>query len=166
MIKTISLGLTALFLTASPIAYAQAPQGAAPMQERRAAPDLKALTEARIAVVKAALQLTPEQMKYWPAIEEAIRSRAATRQQRLANLAARRNQPVDFQPIDFMRRRADVLAERAAGLKKLADAWQPLYATLDEDQKRRMRVVAVLAIRELRNAVDSRMQDDDDEDED
>src|SRR5262249_10776860 len=35
------------------------------------AADLKALTDARIGIVKAALQLTPEQAKYWPAVEEA-----------------------------------------------------------------------------------------------
>jgi hypothetical protein len=30
-------------------------------------------------------------------------------------------------PIEGLRERADALAQRAAGLKKLADAWQPLY---------------------------------------
>jgi hypothetical protein len=65
-----------------------------------------------------------------------------------------------------LQRRADILAQRSAGLKKLADAWQPLYATLDADQKRRMRVVAVVAIRELRAAVENRRMQDEDDDED
>jgi hypothetical protein len=38
----------------------------------------------RIDLVKAALQLTPDQQKYWPAIENAIRARAEDRKARLA----------------------------------------------------------------------------------
>jgi hypothetical protein len=36
--------------------------------------------DARVAMVKAALELRADQEKYWPAIEEAIRSRAKERQ--------------------------------------------------------------------------------------
>src|SRR5262249_38652512 len=36
---------------------------------------------ARIGIVKAVLQLTPEQAKYWPAVEEAIRARAQAQYQ-------------------------------------------------------------------------------------
>lgn len=66
-----------------------------------------------------------------------------------------------------MKTRAENLAQRADSLKKLADAWQPLYATLDQDQKRRMRVLAVLSVREMREAIDNRrmLHDDDDDDE-
>jgi hypothetical protein len=52
--------------------------------------------------------------------------------------------------------RADAMAERAAGLKKLADAWQPLYETLDTNQKARMRLLAVVVLREMRDPVESR----------
>jgi len=31
-------------------------------------------------------------------------------------------------PIAFLNRRADALAQRSADLKKLADAWEPLHA--------------------------------------
>jgi ribosomal 50S subunit-associated protein YjgA (DUF615 family) len=47
------------------------------------------LTDIRVGVIKAALQLTPEQDKLWPAVEEAIRARAETRQRRLAALGER-----------------------------------------------------------------------------
>ena len=50
------------------------------------------LTDARIGIVKAVLQLTPEQAKYWPAVEEAIRARAQTRYQRIAAVAERLGQ--------------------------------------------------------------------------
>jgi hypothetical protein len=42
--------------------------------------------------------------------------------------------PRERTPVELMRERADVLAQRAANLKKLADAWQPLYATLESDK--------------------------------
>jgi hypothetical protein len=135
------------------------------------AEDLNALTDARIAIIKSALQLTPDQERLWPAVEDAIRARAKARQDRLQSLTtgvAERGGPIqilrDRNPIDFLNRRADVLAQRADGLKKLAAAWQPLYQTLTPDQKRRMGMLAVIAIRELRTAIeDRRMQSDEDE---
>ena len=168
MLKTVAAGLTALFVTASSLAYAQAPSTAGSEQEeqRLSAADLNALTDARIAVVKAALQLTPEQAKYWPPVEEAIRSRATGRQTRLAALARLRDQG-DRDPIDMVRHRADALAQRSAELKQLADAWQPLYSTLSSDQKQRLRVYAVHVLRMVPKAIElRRMQNEDEGDED
>jgi hypothetical protein len=34
------------------------------------------LTDVRIDIVKIALKMTPDQEKYWPAVEDAIRARA------------------------------------------------------------------------------------------
>jgi hypothetical protein len=87
MLKLVAAGLTALFVTASPIANAQAPAGG----PRLSAADFDRLTDARVNLVKAALQLTPDQEKYWPAVEAAIRSRAKDRQARVAAAAARLN---------------------------------------------------------------------------
>lgn len=83
---------------------------------------------------------TPEQEKHWPAVAEAIRAKAEARYQGAA-FAERR----DGDPIERLRKRADASAQRAAALKKLADAWQPLYQSLDSDQKTRMRVLRDLA---------------------
>ena len=138
--KTVAAGLTALFVTASSLAYAQPPSTTGSEQEepRLSSADLNALTDARIGIVKAALQLTPEQAKYWPAVEEAIRNRAMGRQTRLAALAQQRDQG-DRDPIDMVRHRADALAQRSAELRQLADAWQPLYSSLSPDHKQRPR---------------------------
>jgi hypothetical protein len=168
VLKTVAAGLTALFVTASSLAYAQAPSTAGSEQEepKLSAADLSALTDARIAIVKAALQLTPEQAKYWPAVEEAIRNRATGRQARLAARARQRDQG-DRDPIDVVRHRADALAERSAELKQLADAWQPLYSTLSPDQKQRLRVYAVHILRIVPRAIElRRMQNEDESDED
>ena len=51
---------------------------------------------------------------------------------------------------------ADALTQRGANLKKLADAWQPLYQSLDADQKRRLRVFAARIIPHVMDAVDTR----------
>jgi hypothetical protein len=56
-----------------------------------------------------------------------------------------------------MHRRADALAERSADLKKLADAWQPLYSTLSPDQKRRMAFLTVFVLRQVRSGIEQRM---------
>jgi hypothetical protein len=63
MLKTVAAGPTALFVTASSLAYAQAPSatttatsGGDQQAARLSAADLNALTDARIGIVKAALQ--------------------------------------------------------------------------------------------------------------
>jgi len=85
MLKIVAAGVTALFVTAPPLAYAQTPAAAA----TQSAADLGTLTDMRINVVKAALQLTPDQQKYWPVIEDAIRARAEHRQARMADAKKR-----------------------------------------------------------------------------
>ena len=163
MLKLVAFGLTTLFLTASPQAYAQVP--AAGAIDRLTTGDVSAITDARINLVKAALQLTPDQEKMWPAVEDAIRARAKDRATRIGNAETRLRElrdksPIealrDRNPVEFLHRRADVLAQRAADLKKLADAWQPLYQTLNPEQRRRMAALAVLVFREMRDGLEQR----------
>lgn len=165
MPKFLAAGLAALFITTSSLAYAQAPSamaaGSGPTPQ-----DLAALTDTRIELVKTALQMTPEQQKLWPPVEEAIRGRAAMRQGRIAKLAAAMNSDKDYTPIEILRARADGLVERGTALKKLVDAWQPLYDSLDARQKVRLRILAVLAVREMRDRAAERLEaadNDDDE---
>jgi hypothetical protein len=169
MLKSITVGVAAIFVGASSLAHAQSPSAGA--AERVSAADFGALTDARIAIVKATLQLTSDQERYWPAIEDAIRLRAKDRQGRIASaertVGERRANPIeavrDRDPIDFIHRRADALNQRAADLKKLADAWQPLYQTLNPEQKRRMGYLAMYVVREMRDrAEDRRVQSADD----
>jgi hypothetical protein len=118
--------------------------------------------------------MTPDQEKFWPAIEEAIRARPKDRQARIAAAAERLREqgdrsPIealrDRNPVEFMQRRAEALAQRAADLKKLADAWQPLYPTLTPEQKRRMAAVAIFVLREMRNELEQRRLHSEDDDE-
>lgn len=172
MLRIVGAGVAALFISASPLAYAQTLSAGAP--GRLSAPDFASLADARIEITKAALKLTSDQEKYWPAVEEAIRNRAKNRQARMAKAAERVSEmrdksPIEVlrnrNPVDFMQRRADALAQRSADLKKLAEAWQPLYQTLSPDQKQRLGLLAVVVIREVRNRVDQRragFEDDED----
>jgi len=165
MLKILAAGVTAILVMASAPAYAQATSDG----ERLTTADLSALTDMQIDIVKAALQLTPDQEKYWPPIENAIRDRAKDRQARVADaakrMAERRGDSVlevlrNRDPVEFMRRRADALEQRGADLKKLADAWQPLYQTLKPDQKKRMAFLTLLV---LRDVIDARARLDNDE---
>jgi zinc resistance-associated protein len=123
------------------------------MPWRPNAEDAAAFTDAHIAALKAGLKLTPEQEKNWPAVEAAIRDlakdradRMKARMERMAALReARRGgdnaQPGSAQPgpdaIARLREGADAMTARAANLKKLADAAEPLYKSLDDGQKHR-----------------------------
>jgi LTXXQ motif family protein len=136
--------------------------------------DRALLTDARIDLLQAALHLTPEQQKYWPAIESALRARGKFRQARAEAVAERVDQAKKAglaatiqkrDPVDFLRRRAQAMSARATELNKLADAWQPLYQTLSTEQKRRMAMLAIYTMREMRSRVeDRRIQALDDED--
>ena len=67
-------------------------------------------------------------------------------------------------PVEFLQRRAEALAQRAADLKKFAEAWQPLYQTLSPEQKRRMGALTIYVLRELRNDLEHRHIQSADED--
>jgi hypothetical protein len=116
--------------------------------------DLNTLTDARIAMAKAMLQMSPEQTKFWPPVEEAIRNGAEARYRRIAQMRAMMEHS-EREPdlVAMMRGRADALSERATNLRKLADAWQPLYQSLNADQKDRLRLVTSHVLHEVRGAL-------------
>jgi hypothetical protein len=107
--------------------------------------DRAAFADARIAAVHAGLKLSADQEKLWPPVEAAVREFAKLRIDR-AN--ARMNASPDDagqqkpdDPVARLRERADNLATSAAAMKKIADAADPLYKTLDDGQKRRLAVL-------------------------
>ena len=69
-------------------------------------------------------------------------------------------------PIAFLQRRSEALAQRSADLDKLAEAWQPLYNTLSHEQRQRMAALAIFVLHDMSDAVDRRraMQSADDDD--
>jgi zinc resistance-associated protein len=110
-------------------------------QRQWTADDMRAFAEARIAALKAGLALKPDQERNWPAFEQALRSRAKDRIDRMQARAAAPPQPVT-DPVERLKRGADAATRRGAALKQLADAAAPLYQSLDDAQKNRFRILA------------------------
>jgi hypothetical protein len=97
-----------------------------------------AQADARTASIKADLRLTAEQEKNWPGFETALHGIDKNRADRRVALQAEREQSKDADDvIVYLSSEAKRLGERSTDVKKLADAAQPLYASLDEQQKKR-----------------------------
>jgi LTXXQ motif family protein len=166
MLKKIVIGTITLFLAGSSIANAQSSQTSSTATPQRLnATDRSTLTDMRVDLVKAALQLTPEQEKYWPAVESAIRAGAEDRNARIAKIQETVGRRADESrieamrnrdPIAYLQRRSQALAQRSADLDKLAEAWQPLYNTLSQEQRQRMAGLAIFVLHEMSEAVDRR----------
>lgn len=140
MWKGIVAGTAALAIVGTSVVFAQQRFGR-PDDSQRWRPnteDLRAFGEARLAGLKAGLALSAEQEKNWPAFEQAARDFG---KMRLDRVTAMRNAPASNDPVERMRQRATAMADTGAALKKLADATDPLYKSLDESQKRRFAVL-------------------------
>ena len=140
MRKTLTLFTAAVLLTGTAFA------GSAVARDRSDRSDRSELTAnqmtdqaaARAAQLKADLRLTPEQEKNWSAFEVSVVEMWKNQtQRRIAWRAAHAKQQENVDLIDEMRKEADEQIDRSNERKKLADASQPLYASLDDQQKRR-----------------------------
>jgi LTXXQ motif family protein len=137
-------GIAALAIAGTTAVYAQHHQwfhdrmGHARMNPE----DRAAMADAKIAAVHAGLKLSADQEKLWPPVESAVRDLVKIRLDRAAAREAMAAKPDDDQsqsdPVARLRKRAENMAASAAVLKKIADAADPLYKTLDDGQKRRL----------------------------
>jgi hypothetical protein len=137
MRKTLILATTAVMLAGTAIT------GAAVARDRSDRTELTSsqITDqaaARAARMKADLRLTPEQEKNWSAFETAVVDmwKKQTEQQ-IAWRNAHAKQQGSADLIDEMRKDAEQQIDEANARKKLADAAQPLYSSLDDQQKHR-----------------------------
>jgi hypothetical protein len=144
-------GVAALAIAGSTAVYAQHHRWFNGHHMRMSSEDRAAFTDARIAAVKAGLKLTPDQEKLWPPVETAVRDFAKLRIDRAnARMNAQQDDSRDAQkqdsqnvpdPVTRLRDRAETMAATAAAMKKIADAADPLYKTLDDSQKRRLAIL-------------------------
>jgi hypothetical protein len=128
----------ALVLGAAPLDFAAArSRGARSDRAPQTANQILDEEVAQIAQIRAKLRLAPEQEKNWSDLEGVLRDIAKKRADRIVAMRAELAQqkgPVDL--VEQWRGIADVLNERSIELKTLADAAQPLYASLDAEQKK------------------------------
>jgi hypothetical protein len=123
----------------------EAPVESGTHHPRYSAEDFATFTDVRIAALKSGLQLKPAQENKWLALETALREQAKAHAARAAeshDKAEEHHEPHDV--IEGLRERAKRLEEHSVELqaiavefRKLADAAEPLYESLDEAQKRR-----------------------------
>jgi zinc resistance-associated protein len=156
MFKPVVVATAALAIAGSSLVYAQqrfgGPGGSRDDGQRFehrhhhfSAEDMAAFADARIAALKAGLQLTTDQAKNWPAFEQALRDMAQLRiQRKQAEGAAEQGQAPAGQanPFDRLAQKADNLSKFSAALKHLADAGAPLFASLTDAQKTRFHILA------------------------
>ena len=96
-------------------------------------------SRAHTARIKADLRLTPEQEKNWAGFENAMIAIDKTNAER--RVAMKTESEAAKAPVDIiaeMREQAKFMNERSVDRKTLADAAQPLYVSLNDQQKQRL----------------------------
>ena len=101
------------------------------------AEQIVANSDANIERIKTELKLTPEQEKHWAGFNSAMHYLGHNGADRLNLRVARakRDPPDDI--IEQMRNEAQFLNDRAVDQRNVADAAEPLFASLDDKQKAR-----------------------------
>jgi zinc resistance-associated protein len=100
--------------------------------------DRAAFFDAHIASIHAGLRLTPDQERLWPPVESAVRDMG---RQMMEMRDQRRSQAAPADPLDRMARMGEMSTRRGQAMTRLADAARPLYASLSDEQKRRLRTL-------------------------
>ena len=160
MTRHILLAFAALAAwTFAPAAQAASDQSSQPSMERMQnwAADHEAFLDAKIAGLKAGLTLTPDQEKLWPPFEAAVRDAAKLHMdqmksmmgdmQKMRQMMQGMNKSEDMKdmtsageavsPVDRLEAMGQRMSARGAAIEKVASAAKPLYASLDDSQKRR-----------------------------
>lgn len=111
------------------------------MMGRFSQDDMLAFADAHIAALHAGLKLSAEQDKLWPPVEEAMRNLARLHVAHLQAMRQGTGLMIMSDPIGGLRNLSERMAQGAEALRKLADAAAPLYAKLDDAQKRRLPIL-------------------------
>ena len=88
--------------------------------------------EDRIAYLHSQLKITTAQETQWNAFADVMRSNAAT----MGPLFKQRQEAGAQSALDDMKQYAVIAQAHADGMKKLVDAFEPLYSSLSPDQKK------------------------------
>lgn len=137
--KTLVAALTSVFLVSG--AYAQSPSsppGKAPSSGTSSAAMAKSDTKRDTAVenhikdLHAQLEITPAQEAQWAAVAKAMRDSAIETDKAIDKREALVN---SANAVDNLNAYGDIAQAHADGVKRLAAAFAPLYASMSDDQK-------------------------------
>ena len=130
--------LTAAAVSSLTVTVAIAQSDQQPSREERMqhwAADRETMLRARLAGMKAGLQLTADQDKLWnpfvSAVEDAFKSRMET----MREMMKTREGGQRMSPVNRMEFMAGHMANAAAELKTISETAKPLYASFDDTQK-------------------------------
>ncbi len=132
LVRTFAAAAAAAALCASGFAITAAAQS--DQQPRRA--ELvqrwaEAALDAQLKGMKTSLRLTADQEELWGPFESAVKVGAKTRV-----VALQKEQGDNLSPMDRLNAKAERITQGGANLKKIVEAAKPLYASLDDAQKR------------------------------
>ena len=161
MTRPILLAFAALAAwTFAPAAQAGSDESSAPAMERMQnwVADHQAFLDARLAGLKAGLQLTSDQDKLWPPFEAAVRDAAKLHMDQMKSMMERMGKMRQMMqgmgesegmgaaapavsPVDRLEAIGQRMSALGGAIEKVAGAAKPLYASLDDSQKRRFAVL-------------------------
>ncbi len=111
------------------------------------AADHDAMLDAKLAGLKAGLRLTSDQEKLWPPFETAVRDAAKLHMEQMKSMMERMHEMHEamtqggsgeaVSPVERLEATGQRMSARGAAIEKVADAAKPLYASLEDAQKRR-----------------------------
>jgi hypothetical protein len=162
MWKPVIAATAALALVGSTLVFAQQQGGGnRGGHHRQVNPDryVKRAT-ARIAAIKAGLELTADQQQTWGPYQQALQDLVQYRAQRMQARLARQQQASQQgnaqpakkgggDPFARLSRRADAMTQSAPLVKKMADAGEPFYQSLSDAQKGRFKMLTRLLLPKL-----------------
>ena len=147
MWKPVIAATAALALFGSTLVYAQQQQGGG---KRQFDPDRFAkIANARIAAIKAGLELTPDQAQKWGPYQQSLQDMIQFRVQRLQARQSAAQPQKGADPFARLSGRADAMTQAAPLVKKMADAGEPLYQSLSDAQKGRFKMLTRLLLPKL-----------------
>jgi LTXXQ motif family protein len=127
------VGLSAL-PASQELAFGQAAAPAPAAQAPRPLPPSR--IEGRLAFLKTELKITDAQTAQWNAVAEVMRQQAKARRDRFEQMRQSRDPNVRPSALDGLQRQQAMTEQRAQELKQLVVVFQPLYASLSDDQKK------------------------------
>jgi LTXXQ motif family protein len=137
MKRTLVAALATAFVATSAFAIAAEDNQQSSRAERMQhwAADRETMMDAKLAGMKAGLELTADQEKLWNPFESAVKDADKSRMDAMGEMMRMRAQGEHMSPVDHLEAMADRLSQGATNVKKIADAAKPLYDSLDESQK-------------------------------